>query len=117
MRSGSCCILPKVWTPQELAQLGEMALARGEPHLAVLIGKEAAEQGVIIPRAYFPVTDLVPDGLPSAVPWPCRLRAVRASSIPTVISSAGARGLMQVMPETARMMATEDRARIREGHG
>ena len=34
-----------------------------EPHLAVLIGKEAAERGVIIPRAYFPVTDLVPDGL------------------------------------------------------
>ncbi len=91
--------------PRELAQLGEMALARNEPHLAVLIGKEAAERGVIIPRAYFPVTDLVPDGL--AVSRALALSIARRESEfdPTVISSAGARGLMQVMPATAKLMA------------
>jgi soluble lytic murein transglycosylase len=88
-----------------LAQLGEMALARGEPHLAVLIGKEAAEQGVIIPRAYFPVTDLIPDGLPVSRALALSIARRESEFDPTVISSAGARGLMQVMPETARMMA------------
>jgi soluble lytic murein transglycosylase len=88
-----------------LAQLGEMALARGEPHLAVLIGKEAAEQGVIIPRAYFPVTDLIPEGLPVSRALALSIARRESEFDPTVISSAGARGLMQVMPETARMMA------------
>ncbi len=101
----------------ELAQLGEMALARGEPHLAVLIGKEAAEQGVIIPRAYFPVTDLVPDGLPVSRALALSIARRESEFDPAVVSSAGARGLMQVMPETARMMARKtgrafERARL-----
>jgi soluble lytic murein transglycosylase len=102
---------------QELGQLGEMALSFDEPHLAVLIGKQAAERGIILPRVYYPVTDLVPDGL--AVSRALALSIARRESEfdPGVISPAGARGLMQVMPETARMMATRlgksfDRARL-----
>lgn len=88
-----------------LAQLGELALARGEPHLAVLIGKQAAERGVVIPRVYFPVTDLVPDGLPVSRALALSIARRESEFDPTVVSPAGARGLMQVMPETARMMA------------
>ena len=102
---------------QELGQLGEMALSLDEPHFAVLIGKQAAERGIILPRVYYPVTDLVPDGL--AVSRALALSIARRESEfdPGVISPAGARGLMQVMPETARMMATKlgkgfDRARL-----
>ena len=102
---------------QELGQLGEMALSFDEPHFAVLIGKQAAERGIILPRVYYPVTDLVPDGL--AVSRALALSIARRESEfdPGVISPAGARGLMQVMPETARMMATKlgksfDRARL-----
>lgn len=93
--------------PVELGQLGDLALALDEPHIAVLIGKQAAERGVILPRAYFPVTDLVPDGL--AVSRALALSIARRESEfdPGVVSKAGARGLMQVMPETAKMMATE----------
>lgn len=101
----------------ELGQLGDMALSLDEPHFAVLIGKQAAERGIILPRVYYPVTDLVPDGL--AVSRALALSIARRESEfdPGVVSPAGARGLMQVMPETARMMATKlgkgfDRARL-----
>lgn len=102
---------------KELGQLGDMALSLDEPHFAVLIGKQAAERGIILPRVYYPVTDLVPDGL--AVSRALALSIARRESEfdPGVVSPAGARGLMQVMPETARMMATKlgkgfDRARL-----
>lgn len=102
---------------QELGQLGDMALSLDEPHFAVLIGKQAAERGIILSRVYYPVTDLVPDGL--AVSRALALSIARRESEfdPGVVSPAGARGLMQVMPETARMMATKlgkgfDRARL-----
>lgn len=104
-------------TAQELGQLGDMALSLDEPHFAVLIGKQAAERGIILPHVHFPVTDLVPDGL--AVSRALALSIARRESEfdPGVISPAGARGLMQVMPETARMMADRlgkgfDRARL-----
>ena len=61
--SGSSCIWPKGLDAAELDQLADLALTLDEPHIAVLIAKQAAERGVILPRAYFPVTDLVPDGL------------------------------------------------------
>jgi soluble lytic murein transglycosylase len=102
---------------QELGQLGDLVLSLDEPHFAVLIGKQAAERGIILPRVSYPVTDLVPDGL--AVSRALALSVARRESEfdPGVISPAGARGLMQVMPETARMMATKlgktfDRARL-----
>lgn len=91
--------------PGELAQLADLALTVHEPHIAVLIGKQAAERGVIIPRAYFPVTEMVPDGL--AVSRALALSIARRESEfdPAARSKAGARGLMQVMPATAEHMA------------
>ncbi|MDP4033132.1 MAG: lytic transglycosylase domain-containing protein [Pseudorhodobacter sp.] len=89
----------------ELDQLADLALSINEPHIAVLIAKQAAERGVILPRAYFPVTDLVPDGL--AVSRALALSIARRESEfdPDAQSAAGARGLMQVMPNTAKLMA------------
>lgn len=89
----------------ELAQLADVPRALGEPHIALLIAKAAAERGVILPDAYFPVPDLVPDGL--AVSRALALSIARRESEfdPVVVSPAGAKGLMQVMPGTARLMA------------
>lgn len=91
----------------ELDQLADMALSSGEPHLAVLIGKAAAERGVILPRAYFPVPDIVPDDL--AVSRALALAIARRESEfdPAARSSADARGLMQVLPGTAKLMAAK----------
>ncbi|EKX59246.1 Soluble lytic murein transglycosylase precursor [Rhodobacter sp. AKP1] len=90
----------------DLERLSEMALEMGEPHVAVLIAKQAAEEGTILPRAYFPVPDLVPgDGLPVSRALALSIARRESEFNPVVVSPAGARGLMQVMPGTAKLMA------------
>lgn len=91
----------------ELAQLADMALQMGEPHVAVLIGKQAAGRGVILPAAYFPVVGMVPDGLPVSRALALSIARRESEFDPVVVSPAGARGLMQVMPGTAKMMASK----------
>ncbi len=89
----------------ELNQLADMALALDEPHVALLVAKAAAERGVILPRAYFPVPAMVPDGLPVSRALALSIARRESEFDPAVISPAGARGLMQVMPGTAQLMA------------
>ena len=92
-------------SPGELDQLAEYTLEADEPHIAVLIGKQAAERGVILPRAYFPVTDMVPDTLPVSRALALSIARRESEFDAAVISPAGARGLMQVMPGTAKQIA------------
>lgn len=94
--------------PEGQAQLAGLALELGDPYIALRVAKEAAGQGVILPRAYFPLTDLtqtahkVPDELVLAI-------ARRESEFnPAAVSGAGARGLMQLMPATAKSMAASE---------
>lgn len=88
-----------------LGQLSDLALAIGEPHIAVLVAKKAADRGIILPRAYFPLTALAKAQLP--VPTDLALAIARRESEfdETVVSPAGAMGLMQVMPATAQKMS------------
>ena len=89
-----------------LAAMGAFALDKGDAHLAVLIGKQAAARGIILPGVYFPDPGaLMPDGL--AVDRPLALAIARRESefLPEAVSPAGALGLMQVMPGTAKLMA------------
>lgn len=90
---------------QGLTQMGAMALSLGEPHIAVLIGKAAAERGVILPDAYYPLTDLVPDGLAVSRAFSLAIARRESEFDPTARSTADARGLMQVLPGTGQMMA------------
>lgn len=90
-----------------LDQLGDMALALNEPHIAVLIGKHAAERSVILPRAYYPVTDLVPDGLAVSRAFALSIARRESEFEPSARSTADARGLMQLLPGTAKMMASK----------
>ncbi len=88
-----------------LEQLSDLALRMDEPHIAVLIGKAAAERGLILPRAYFPVPDMVPDGLSVSRALALAISRRESEFDPAAQSSAGARGLMQLLPETAERMA------------
>jgi soluble lytic murein transglycosylase len=91
----------------ELDQLSDMTLAMDEPHLSLAIAKAAAERGIILPRAYFPVTAMVPDGLPVSRALALSIARRESEFDPVVGSSAGARGLMQLMPATAERMAEQ----------
>ncbi len=90
-----------------LAQLADLALQRDEPHVAVLLGKAAAERGIIIPRAYYPVPDMVPDGLSVSRALALAISRRESEFDPAARSHADARGLMQVLPGTAKIVAAE----------
>lgn len=94
--------------PEDLAMLADMTLAMDEPHIAVLLGKQGAERGIILPSAYFPVSEMVPsDGLPVSRALALSIARRESEFNPVVVSPAGARGLMQVMPGTGKMMAAK----------
>ena len=89
-----------------LDQLGDMALAINQPHIAVLIGKAAAERGIILPRSYYPVAGIVPDGLAVSRAFAMAIARRESEFDPAARSHADARGLMQLLPGTAKQMAT-----------
>ncbi|MDK3074051.1 lytic transglycosylase domain-containing protein [Sedimentitalea sp. JM2-8] len=93
--------------PVQAGQLGDMAVDLGRPHLAVMIAKRAASQGMVLPAAYYPLHPLAKETLPMAPEMNLAIARRESEFDPTVISGAGARGLMQVMPATAVAMATE----------
>jgi soluble lytic murein transglycosylase len=90
---------------QGVGQLADLALSLEEPHIALMIAKRAARTGIVVPHAYFPVVDL--GASDASVPMELALAIARRESEfdPVVVSGAGARGLMQLMPATAKEMA------------
>jgi soluble lytic murein transglycosylase len=96
--------LGEALTPQELGQLGDLALDT-HPYLAVLVAKFAADKGVILNRAYYPMQGLEKNVLP--VPAELALSIARRESefYPKARSHVGAAGLMQLMPKTGQAMA------------
>lgn len=90
-----------------LAQMADMALAWGEPHLALLVAKQAAERGLILPHAYYPIPEFVPDGLSVSRALALSISRRESEFDPAARSSADARGLMQVLPGTAKLMAAK----------
>ncbi len=92
-------------TKSDIARLSAFVLKQRQPHLAVMIAKRAAKRGIVVPFAYYPVADLGVPNIP--VPQELALAIARRESEfdPAVMSGVGARGLMQVMPATARAVA------------
>lgn len=91
----------------EAMQLGDLVLELNEPHLAVMIAKRAATTGVVVPAAYYPVHPVADMGLPMAKEMTLAIARRESEFDPVVISGAGARGLMQVMPATAKLVAQD----------
>ena len=89
----------------EIGRLAGMALEAEEPYVALSLAKAAADKGVIWPSAYFPVPALSGMKLPVAPELALAIARRESEFNAAVVSSAGARGLMQVMPGTAKMMA------------
>ncbi|GIT89797.1 lytic transglycosylase [Jannaschia pagri] len=91
----------------QIGTLIDVALDLDEPHIALLIAKRAAQSGHELHKGYFPVTELAT--LPTTVLPELSLAIARRESEfdPVVVSGAGARGLMQLMPGTAREMSDQ----------
>ncbi|WP_172300234.1 lytic transglycosylase domain-containing protein [Pseudoruegeria sp. HB172150] len=92
-------------TPQdELVQLTDFALSLGDPYIAVRVAKQAASEGVVAPRAYYPLAGL---GGKINVEEALALSIARRESEFNIgaVSPVGARGLMQLMPGTAKQMS------------
>jgi soluble lytic murein transglycosylase len=94
-------------SPQEAAQMGRMAIEMDRQHLAVMIAKRAAQSGEVLPAAYYPLHPLADLDLPMAREMTLAIARRESEFDPGVISGAGARGLMQVMPATAQLVATD----------
>ena len=92
-------------TEEELGALAQLWLDRGEPHFALRIAKLAVQKGILLPRAYFPVTFLAEADLRVAPDLALSIARRESEFNEAVISSADARGLMQVLPATGRQTA------------
>lgn len=98
--------------PVDRALSARLALGFGLPQAAVFIARRAGSQGLILARSGWPVPVAVPpaEGLDPALV----LGLIRQeSSFDTeVVSPSGARGLMQLMPGTARDVARDLGTRV-----
>ena len=91
----------------DAGRLGDFALELGDPHIALGIAKRAAQNGHEIMRAYYPVTELAEGDWPVDAALALSIARRESEFDPSVISHAGAMGLMQVMPGTGRDTAAE----------
>ncbi len=92
----------------ELGQLGDLALSLDAPYMALKIAKEAASQGHVIDKAYYPLHPLRNRSLPVQKELALSIARRESEFNPRVISPVGARGLMQLMPATANQVAGEN---------
>ncbi len=88
-----------------LAPLTRLALDLGQPHYAVRLAKKAARRGVLIYPAYYPVHDIARYATKVEPAFALSIARQETELNPKAISRAGARGLMQLMPATARKVA------------
>ncbi|MGB8275622.1 MAG: lytic transglycosylase domain-containing protein, partial [Alphaproteobacteria bacterium] len=91
-------------SPAEVALVGDLAAEEGRPDLAVAMSKRAVRAGVLLVEQAYPVPHM-----PKADdPEPALVLAMmrQESAFDTLAeSSAGAKGLLQLMPTTAKQMA------------
>ncbi|SFD02555.1 lytic transglycosylase domain-containing protein [Tropicimonas isoalkanivorans] len=95
------------WPRQEVGALAAQLMDRGETHIALMLAKRAAGGGVVLPAAYFPLSRHMDRDLPIPREWALAIARRESEFDPVVVSPAGARGLMQLMPGTARDVAFE----------
>lgn len=86
----------------QIGQMGQMLQDLKQPHIQVMLGKRAADYEIQVPGPYYALHPIAQEKWP--VPTELVLSIARRESEfdPIVVSGAGARGLMQVMPGTAK---------------
>ncbi len=110
--SGELDLAERFWTHlaedldrTEAGQLGQAAMDAEQPHLSVMIGKRVARRGITLHAPYYPLHPLAKAELPMAAEMNLAIARRESEFDPKVQSGVGARGLMQIMPATAREVA------------
>lgn len=110
--SGELSVAERFWTHlaegldrTQAGQLGQAAIDAGQPHLAVMIGKQLAQRGITLPAPYYALHPLADADLPMAPEMTLAIARRESEFDPVVQSGVGARGLMQIMPATAAEVA------------
>ncbi len=110
--SGEMNLAERFWThlaeqllEPDLELLGQAAIDVGQPHIAVMIGKRAARRGLEIAAPYYALHPLAQADLPMAPEMSLAIARRESEFDPVVQSGVGARGLMQLMPATAKEVA------------
>ena len=88
-----------------LEALGGLALSLKRPHYAVRVAKAAARKGIVIHPIYYPLHDLARYASKVEPAFAMSIARQETELNPRAVSPAGARGLMQLMPATARKVA------------
>jgi peptidoglycan lytic transglycosylase len=91
----------------DLQRLAQLMLDLGDPAMSVRVAKLASYSNVLLASYLAPVMDLphYPGGSAPEAPLVLGLARQESEFDPSVVSSAGARGLMQLMPATAQAAA------------
>ncbi|WP_157961967.1 lytic transglycosylase domain-containing protein [Acuticoccus kandeliae] len=97
-------------TAGQLVLTAELARKAGYPHLALMVAKEGQRRGLDVGHLAFPTSEIPRDAkIPSGLDRALVYSIARQESLfnAGAVSPVGARGLMQVMPNTASMLARE----------
>lgn len=96
-------------TPESFAWLADFSLSLERPDLAIAVTKRAQRQNIFLMTGGYPTLEIPKEG-----PEPALILAVtrqESALDQNAISPAGARGLMQLIPPTARSVARSLRVR------
>jgi peptidoglycan lytic transglycosylase len=91
-------------TAEDAAQLVDLARGYGEMELSMKAARAAAQRGFILPQRAYPLRS-APDGGAAEPALVLAITRQESSFDPNVRSGAGARGMMQLMPATAKILA------------
>jgi soluble lytic murein transglycosylase len=91
-------------TAEDEAQLIDLARNYGEMDVSMKAGRAAAQRGFILPQRAYPIRN-APDGGAAEPALVLAITRQESGFDPNVRSGAGARGMMQLMPSTAKILA------------
>ena len=97
--------------PLEHEMLSQIAREQAYTRIAVRSAKAGMRRGILAPDAAYPLLDIPADARRPGRPEPALILAITRQESefdPRAVSNAGARGLMQLMPATARMTARQE---------
>jgi soluble lytic murein transglycosylase len=91
-------------TTADIAMLVDMSDDVGEPELTMRLVRLAAQRGLVLAERGYPLRT-PPDTSPVEAPFVLGIIRQESGFDPRIRSGAGARGMMQLMPSTARRLA------------